>query len=305
MLEEYIHYDRQFLNQVIGSLTKYQLIGLDETCILIEDKKYQIILDQLMMMYLNLSLAPNYQTIKPQTLDAKTTLELANDSFTSIFPRYQKTITNYDNLLYSYENFHFQESSLEYHVTEKGKIILNQIALPEDSDEYTPGMINHEKMHAFMMQKINLKNYPIIYMELLSMLIQKITNYQVEKTLNLNTTHIIDGIVRTIDNQQHLSVLDILKDINLMQESVNNHLIYQYLNLKANDYLLSDWYSDFLIEYYVIDPKILKDKLNQLFRNEITIQELLNYYGISLGHKSLIPNIEKKLIEVKKYSIQQ
>ncbi len=304
MLEEYITYDQQFLNTAIGTLTMYHLMGLNKKCILLEQKKYRMILEEMITMYSNATLETNHQEIELHKLELKTVVELAKSSFISMLPKYQKAIVNYDNLFYAYDDFDFQESNLRYHVTEKGKVILNEIAISENTNEYTPGIMNHEKMHALMMTKINLKNYSAIYMELLSMLMQKITNDQVEKSLSLNTVSIIDSIIRTLDNQQHLYVLEIFQKIKLDQESTNNHFIYQYLNLKANDYLISDWYSDLLMEYYLLDSKTFKNKLDQLFKNKITIQELLDYYKISLDHKDLLPHIQKKLTEVKKYSIR-
>ncbi len=306
VLDDYITYDQKMFENIIAVLATYQLMGIEQKGILLEESRYQNLLEILITEYVNLKADLDRVPIIPTKLDLKSVLELADYSFISILPKYWKTILKYDGLLYSHDDFPFYTANFEYRVTKKGKIRLHQIALSSDINEYTPGVINHEKMHALMMKKIHLSNFPIIYMELLSILMQKITNYQVEKVLNISTIHIMDEIIRAFENQQHLSILvDIFKDIDLEKESVNNHFVYQFLNLKANDYLLSDWYSDILMEYYLIDFKTLQKKLFQLFSNEITIQELLNYYDVSLDHKNFIPNIEKKLAKIKKYSIQQ
>lgn len=305
MLSKYITYDKEFLKDVFGSLARYQIIQLDDSCILLENVKYRDIVNHLINIYSNLALDTDFQEITPKKIEAKVIHQLANDILISILPKYKKQIEKYDDLIYCYEDFSFQESNLTYHITDQGKIIPQEIELSEEFNEYTPGVMNYEKIHVLIMKKIVLKNFPAIYMELLSMLLQKITNYQVEENFQITTTHIIDEIVRAIDNQKHISLLDVFREIDVNKESTKNKSVYHYLNLKANDYLLSDWYSDFLFQYYLEDSKKMQNKLNQVFQNDITVQELLDYYQISLENPNMIPMIEKKLTEVKKYSIKR
>lgn len=169
--------------------------------------------------------------------------------------------------------------------------------------EYSIGAINHEKTHTLVMDMISLKQFPVIYFELLSMLIQKITNYEVERKLKINTTHIIDNIVRTIDNSKGIFILDILKDIPFELEDINNRFVYQYLNIKINDYLISDWYSDLLFQFYILEPTEIKTELDQVFSNKMLLEQMLDNHQINLQNKSLIPSIQKKIEISRKYSI--
>lgn len=303
MLNDYITYDQEFLIMALKNITQNTSLGIDNQCILIE--KNIGILNAVIKIYQDLKVSRNAKTIFLKKLTPKEVSNLANDIFISLLPNYQSRILEYDDLLYLYSDFSFSESCYCYDVSEENKVIPQQIQIPESMTEYSIGMINHEKTHTLVMDTILLNQFPSMYFELLPMLIQKITNYEVEQKLRMNQIHTIDDIIRTIDNSKHISVLDIFQTIEIEKESLDNLLIYQYLNLKANDYLISDWYSDLLFQIYLLDSQIIKKELNRVFSNQITLQQMLDYHQIELSNNFLIPTIQKKLKNSKRYSIVQ
>lgn len=304
MLNDYITYDREFFNIALESLTQNEFLEMNEECILLKEKNRKI-LSKLISIYQAIVLEKDHQIIIPQILEQQEVFELANHILISLLPNYKSRILEYDSLLCTYPNLSIQGSCYYYEISKKNGIVPIEIQIPEKMTEYTIGEINHEKTHTLVMDMISLKQFPVIYLELLSMLIQKITNYEVERKLGTNTTHIIDNVVRTIDNSKGISILDILKDIPFELEDINNRFVYQYLNIKANDYLISDWYSDLLFEFYILEPKQIKIELDQIFSNKMSLDQMLNNHQINLQNKSLLPSIQKKIEISKKYSIKR
>jgi len=301
-LGEYISYDDVFLNNVMSLLSHYRILGLNNNCILLEENKE--FLNEMISLYVSLEPDKNTQVISPKIIGINEMMELANNTLISILPSFKENIIQYDDLLYFYDGFPFSNSCYNYKITEKGVVLPKSIDVSTDINEYSISIINHEKVHTLMMEKIDLKNYLSIYMELFSFIIQKITNYQlIEKKFSLNS-FIIDNIIHTVDNQKNIDVIDSLKDIEIEKETLENYFIYNYLNLKANEYLIADWYSELLFKYYLVDSSKMKEKINQVFKQEMTVQELLNYYKISLSNRELVPCIVEKLDSVKKCTIK-
>lgn len=304
MLNDYITYDREFFNIALESLTQNEFLEMNEECILLKEKNRKI-LNKLISIYQAIVLEKDHQIIIPQILEQQEVFELANHILISLLPNYKSRILEYDSLLCTYPNLSIQGSCYYYEISKKNGIVPIEIQIPEKMTEYSIGEINHEKTHTLVMDMISLKQFPVIYLELLSMLIQKITNYEVERKLGINTTHIIDNVVRTIDNSKGISILDVLKDIPFELEDINNRFVYQYLNIKVNNYLISDWYSDLLFQFYLLEPKEIKTELDQIFSNKMSLEQMLNNHQINLRNKSFLPSIQKKIEISKKYSIKR
>lgn len=303
-LGNFIYYDDEFFKNVMSLLAHYQVLKIDTKCILLEDTGNQAFLEEMISLYLSLKIQENHQDIIPKEIEIKEVAEIANNILLSIFPKFHKEIMQYDQLLRFYDDFSFSNSCYHYQVTEEGIVIPQSIDISMDFNEYTISTMNHEKTHVLLMEKLNLNKFPTIYMELLPIFIQKITNHHLMNQYDLPNISIIDDIVHTIDNQKHINTLDYLREIDKNQESLESHFVYDYLNIKANEYLIADWYSELLFQDYLIDSNSMKIKLEKLLTSEITIQQFLDYYNITLQNKELIPMITQKLEKVKKYNIK-
>lgn len=303
-LGKYITYDDEFLSNAMLFLGRYQLLDIDTKCLILEVIKNNEMVKNLFSKYLLLDIVSDAKVITPEKMELKEIIELANNIFILLFPSYKTEILKYDDLIYFYDDFPISFSCFDYQISDSNVIVPDEIELSSNFNEYSIGVINHEKMHVLMLEKVLLKKFPGIYMELLSMLIQKISNYVVETETNSKKTILIDSIIRATDNQQQINTLDYLQEIDLSSESANSYFVFQYLNLKANDYLISEWYSELLFKYYMDDSKKLILKLNEVLTNEISIQELLNYYQVSLDNNELFSCMNNKLEEVKKYILK-
>lgn len=297
-LGEYITYDQEFFEKVIGALTCYQLLGIDTKRLLLKEVESNEMIQDLFSKYLHLHVVSDTKYIIPRKMNIQEISTLANDILISLFPSYKECILEYDELLYFYDDLPFDFGHFTFELS-NNKIVPSNIDLSNNFTEYSIGVINHEKTHALVFEKMLLNKSSGIYMELLPMLIQTISNYMVENMINSNQIILIDNIVRVTDNQKHIDTLDSLSKINLSCESVESHFVFQYLDLKANDYLLAEWYSELLFQYYLVDSKKMIQDLNQVLKNEITIHELLNHYQINLQNKELGTLISKKLDKVK------
>ena len=303
-LGEYISYDDNFLGYVSRILSSYYILGMDTSCELLENHSNKDNLNKIMDMYNNLDCDTNPLEIVPNKIDLDTLIDIANDILISTFPDFKKNILNYDQLLYFDKELFVSDSSYNYHVTDSGLVLPKSIDLSDNLIEYSISVLNHEKTHALLLEKINGKNFPGIYFELLPVLIQKITNHLLISTFGFYNPVIIDDVVRTVDCQNHIAMLDELRRINIESETVSNKTVYNYFNLKANQYLLADWYSELLMGKYLDDSDNFNKRINQIFANQITINDFLNYYNITLQHNDLIPFISDRLEKVKKYSIK-
>lgn len=184
------------------------------------------------------------------------------------------------------------------HISEQ----LSSIEVVATSHEYIHALLSDYSTYNF--NRI-MSNYH--YKELLSILIEYISVYELSKLLkeeNLPEKH---NIIRLHTNQEHIIAEEKNKAMLPTIERQASPIIVQAykkcLNHSAHNsfgYIASDIYATRLFELFQDDPKTLLNIFKSIINGEKSINDLLNYYGISLRDKATINTYYKRLDNVPK-----
>lgn len=162
--------------------------------------------------------------------------------------------------------------------------------IPNLAHEYTHGKIEL----ASEIETVNfLGNYH--YTELPSILIEQIVALESENLLNLPILKSVD-ISRIKHLKTIIEIEETLKKGNMTDEI--GSLILEYQKHDTYKYLLSDILATALFEEYKKDKEKINYYIKKLLEHQITINEILTLYSISLKERLTVEAYEKKLKRV-------
>lgn len=169
----------------------------------------------------------------------------------------------------------------------------------------------HEYIHAllakystFLYNQV-LSNYH--YNELLSLLIEYITVYELSNLFKGERLEDKHNIIRLHTDRSHILASEENKAFEPIVKARNYPVPYQ-LYKKCLDhaehidfgYITSDVYATRLFELYKDDPKTLLSIYKAIIDGEKSINDLLKYYGIALNDKNTVNSFYKRLDNVPK-----
>lgn len=170
----------------------------------------------------------------------------------------------------------------------------------------------HEYIHAFL-AKYNthlynqvLSNYH--YKELLSILIEYITVYELSNLFKNELLEEKHNIIRLHDNQEHILSSEENKRLEPIIKVRNYPITYSmykkildYTEHSDFGYITSDIYATRLFELYKDDSKTLLSIYKAIIDGTKSIDDLLKYYSISLRDKETVNIYYKRLDNIPKF----
>lgn len=168
----------------------------------------------------------------------------------------------------------------------------------------------HEYIHA-LLTKYSTFDYNrvlsnIHYKELLSILIEYITIYELSELLKEDKLREKHNIIRLHTNkehsQEHKSCLELSRQLDRLPSILRNQykLYVAYENHTSFGYITSDIYATRLFEYFKDDPKALLQFIKRIIEGEKSIKELLRHYNISLSNPDTFITYNKRLDNIPK-----
>lgn len=165
----------------------------------------------------------------------------------------------------------------------------------------------HEYIHALLAKystyQFNKVLSNIHYKELLSLLIEYISTYELSEWLKKDDLSEKQDIIRLHTDQQHVLSQEENKAFlaSLRKESISPIVIRNvqkcvaYAEHNAFGYITSDIYATRLFEYYKEDPKTLLSFYKAIIDGQKSINDLLKFYGISLRDNNTMNAFTKRL----------
>ena len=258
---------------------------------------------ELVDLYANLELDEDYQLIRPGDIGNLDVLEVSNEILISLLPSLKNAILDFDNILEFKCNEDYYISNFSYSVNPKGVINYNKIEIGGQINEYTISAINHEKGHGLVFNNINLNRVPNYLFEFFSNLLQNITAQVLKQKYSFFSSPLISDLVRVVDMQQECLMLSFLYENQIIENSFQDKAVKQYYFNRINDYFISGLFSSYLTDSYLDDSKLMIKKINQCFKNQISVLDFLDYYGVSFDSLKLYNHAKEKTDLIKKYSI--
>lgn len=169
----------------------------------------------------------------------------------------------------------------------------------------------HEYIHALLAKYTTFKFNDILsnihYNELLSILIEYITIYELSKILKKDQLTEKHNIIRIhncqeqaiSDEENHFLLPKLKKRLSFdpfVSDGIDKSLSYSSHN--SFGYIISDIYAYQLFNFYLDDPKTLINIFTAIIDGENSIDNLLKYYNISLRNKDLVADYTKRLAKL-------
>ena len=185
-----------------------------------------------------------------------------------------------------------------------GDIIYN-VLLPSITNISSIVCIIHEFIH-FHFQKNNMEPKKFYYGEILTILFEKIAaDFLQEWNLDQQMIHKIEN-VRIDSLKYHYTTqkedIKLIKQYNSMVElqyyEYTRRLYTEfkaYYDLLAQSYGIGYLYAESLFNLYKENPQEFQKKLNSILCDEMSLQEVLDFYNINTGNKQVFEDAKKKI----------
>lgn len=179
---------------------------------------------------------------------------------------------------------------------------LSSIQVVSTAHEYIHALLT--KYNTYLYNQV-LSNYH--YKELLSILIEYITVYELSNLFKNERLEEKHNIIRLQDDQEHVLASEENKTLEPIIKAKNYPIPYSmykkildYANHSGFGYITSDIYATRLFELYKDDSKTLLSIYKSIIDGTKSIDDLLNYYGISLRDKETVNIYYKRLDNIPK-----
>lgn len=250
---------------------------------------------------------PDPSTFKYTSLSLSELKEYLSSILNKIFDReFNTEITSFNRMITLESIPNCFDSVLESEVY-NGVSIPKKIHISNKIKSIQVASTAHEYMHALLSPYVTysfnqvLSNYH--YKELLSILTEYVTIYEISEILKLDDLQHKHEIIRLHNDQDNIkaneenkgliSTLEMMNFSPFVIEGIKTCVEYGEHN--AYGYVLSDIYAYRLFYFYKDDPKKLLTIWKSIIHGEKSIQELLDYYGISLRDQETSLGFQKRL----------
>ena len=297
-MNQKVTYEEAFIEKVIANLSIYNALEIDVNDCLVFNKKEKEAFNKIIKQYQKITLYKDAYDSCLSYIEQDEVIKFSNYFLSTIFPKYTDEILSYDSLLL-FEGEGLESSGLNYGVTNKS-IMLGDIILEDNYDEYTISVLAHEKTHALCFNHLDTTELFIEGIELFPIFIQKIVIYEMMKyTDSLISTY--SNIIRSNDCRECIYYLKLGEFLhNKKDRTFLDEMVSSYFRIKGIDYLKADIYSNLLMNYYMEDRNLMIEKLEKLFCRRITISGFLNYYNVNIRRKENIPLLKEELSKTKR-----
>lgn len=220
-------------------------------------------------------------------------------------------IEHLNTLLYPTNTSEMFDSILEEEIVDQ-EFIPKKIHINRQLATIQVASTGHEYIHA-LLSKYKGKDFNrvmsnIHYKELLSILTEYIIVYELSDMLKdqslrgkhstLRAKHDKD---QTIEHKATDSLKAKLSKLQLDRQTIEClKLYFDFESHNSFCYIISDIYSRRLLTYYQDDPQVLLSIIRHIIHGEKSIQELLNYYNLSLTNIPTLETFNKELSLLKK-----
>ena len=253
---------------------------------------------------------PNPLLFKYTTLTLDELKEYLITILTKILGReYIPQITEYNSLLKLEQLDNPFDSILNVDLI-KDEPTIKHIHISDRLSSIQVASTSHEYIHA-LLTKYSTFDYNrvlsnIHYKELLSILIEYITIYELSELLKEDKLREKHNIIRLHNNKEHSlehkSCVELSKQLERIPFILRNQykLYIAYENHSSFGYITSDIYATRLFEYFKDDPKTLLQFIKRIIEGEKSIKELLKHYNIALNNQDTFITYNKRLDNIPK-----
>lgn len=253
---------------------------------------------------------PNPALFKYSTLTLPELKEYLITILTKILgPEYKEELKIFNDLIKKGFRENPFDAALETTI-ENDIVTLKKIHISRELASIQVVSTAHEYIHA-LLAKYNTYEYNkvlsnIHYKELLSILIEYISCYELSQILKEEKLQEKHNIIRLFANQQHAeehsecqnqSIL-LNKKSGMINNEYKKYLAYE--NHNSFGYITSDIYATKLFELYQDDPKTILMFVKRIIEGEKSIKELLTFYNVSLNNPETISSYNKRLENIPK-----
>ncbi len=255
---------------------------------------------------------PDPKTFQYTTLTIEELKSYIQEILDKIFSsRYTNTISEYNDLITLEEIPNAFEATLESDVQGDTHII-KKFYLSNKLASIEIVAAAHEYIHALLSKHITTNFNRVIsnihYRELLSILIEYITIYELSELLKQDKLETKHNIIRIQNCQDHARTLEENHQLLIYTNKVlqNPELVsgikqcITYAEHNAFGYIVSNIYALKLFTYYQDDPQSLISFFTAIIDGEQSISNLLKYYNLDLRNKETLEPFNLRLEKAKK-----
>lgn len=206
-------------------------------------------------------------------------------------PEVRKALIKYYNTSY------FNDKIEGFVFSKNGKV--SKVAAPVFNNLYSTSIGIHEYTHALNFDSISKLNNRYEYEEILPFLNQFLFLEFVDK--KYDSKEVIDSSKYfMLQKQLFLNIknfMKIVKEMDINDNAKTKHALYNKL-MEHYKYIIGSLYSLLLYEYYKMDERLFMREYKKLYKSDKKIDDLLNYYSISLENKEnilLVKNLVKEV----------
>lgn len=255
---------------------------------------------------------PNPQMFQYTTLTLEELKSYIQEILDKIFSsKYTSIISEYNNLITLEPIPNAFEATLESDVQED-KHIIKKFHLSDKLASIEIVAAAHEYIHALLAKHITTNFNQVIsnvhYRELLSILIEYITIYELSELLKQDRLEEKHNIIRIQNCQDHARSLEENHQLLVyMNKALKNPELVSgikqcvsYAEHNAFGYIVSNIYALKLFTYYQADPKALIDFFTAIIDGEQSISNLLKHYNLDIRNKDTLEPFNLRLEKAKK-----
>lgn len=250
---------------------------------------------------------PNPNTFKYSKLSLPELKELISTILNKVFSSsYDQEIEQYHSILKLHNISNPFDAALE--TTYNGDIVSIHISRELSSIEVVATA--HEYIHALLAKHSTYRYNDVLtnihYKELLSLLIEYISVYELSQLLKNEQLPEKHNIIRLHTDKEHAITNEenkkLLYSLRKPKEPISKSLqsCLDYIDHTDFGYIVSDIYATRLFEIYQDDPKTLLSIYKSILDGEKSINDLLKYYGISLRDNNTTQSFYKRLDNIPK-----
>ena len=305
-----VDYDLNYLLNAMNSIAGKMAMGMNIEVFdnySVKEKETLIVLKDL---YLNFTTMENALEIIPLAIDVKIAKHLSSQILEGLFPSFKKEIKYYNNKLYTNEALGFG-GAVWWDLVDN-KPIVREIHVGLPITEATISTFNHERVHALFFANVDMSKVGINNLELLAILAGSMTGHYLKivhqaPNVSLITDYYrLKGIKRNLEKEESTKEM-IISEVGIDEEDdifhETNKIVYNYRNITAIDYLLSNCQANVLFLRYLEDEKLMCKKIEEVLKNEITINDLLTFYNVSLENNEIIDLANDQINRIQKIRV--
>lgn len=179
---------------------------------------------------------------------------------------------------------------------------LSKIKLPFLNNLYSLSICVHEYTHALNMESVCKCNDIFSHEEILPFLNQYMFLEYISKVYSYDTKQVIESSKYFMIQEQIFlnikSFMDIIEHLN--NSDIDENMKKEYINKLQEHYkyIVGALYSLQLYDYYKMDEKMFLKEYKKIYTEKSKIDDLLDFYSISLKNKEnilLIENLSRRL----------